>query len=245
MPDVEAVVNDAVEKRYDIARARNEVDNAATRVAFLSDQALPDVRLETSYRGNGLGGSQLIRTGAFPGTIIGRSGSGFGDVLGQVLGNDYPTWSVGLTVSYPLGRGYEEVSAVRARIERQQAAQRVASLRLDVATALRQAARQLRSTAEREDAARAGADLAEQRLDSERRRYAAGLSTSFFVTQAQRDLLQAQVALLQASLDHQSAVVEFEALQLAPAGTGDRVGSRAADAIVLPVASPRGAFRAN
>jgi hypothetical protein len=37
------------------------------------------------------------------------------------------------------------------------------------------------------------------------------------VTQAQRDLLQTEVNLLQATLDHQSALVSFEALQQAPA----------------------------
>jgi outer membrane protein TolC len=242
--DVEAVVAKAMSERYDLARAQNEVSNAATNVEFLSNQKLPDVRLETSYRGNGLGGSQLLRTGTFPGTIIGRTGTSFGDVLGQVFTHDYPTWSVGVTVSYPLGRGYEEVSAVRASIERQQAAHRVASLRLDAAEAIRQAGRQVRSTAEREEAARAGADLAEQRYQSEQRRYQAGLSTSFLVTQAQRDLLQAQVNLLQAVLDYQSSIVGFEALQLAPgANRGDRLELRGSEVVAVPTDTPHGLFR--
>src|SRR5262249_4355441 len=156
---------------------------------------------ETSYRTTGLGGSQLLRTGGFPGTVTGRVDSGFGDVLGQVFGHDYPTWSLGLTLSYPIGRSYEQVSAVRAGVERRQAEARVSSLQLDVAQAIRQAARQVRSTAEREDAARAGSALAQQRFESEQRRYQVGLSTSFLVTQAQRDLLQAQVNLLQSTLD--------------------------------------------
>ena len=59
--------------------------------------------------------------------------------------------------------------------------------------------------------------VARQRLDVEQRRYEVGLSTSFLVTQAQRDLLQTEVNLLQATLDHQSALVSFEALQQAPA----------------------------
>ncbi len=75
----------------------------------------------------------------------------------------------------------------------------------------------MHSTSERVDAARAGATFAEQRLDTEQRRFEVGLSTSFLVTQAQRDLLQAEVSLLQATLDHQSALVSFEALQQAPA----------------------------
>src|SRR5262249_41273089 len=177
LPDVDAVVAKALENRYDVGRARNDVSNAATNVEFLSNQKLPDVRLETSYRGSGLGGTQLVRTGAFPGVVSGRINSGFGDVLGQAFGPDYPTWSVGVTVNYPLGRSFEQVGAVRADVERRQAAARVASLQLDVARTIRQAARQVQSTAEREDAARAGGALAEQRYESEQRRYEGGLST--------------------------------------------------------------------
>jgi outer membrane protein TolC len=244
VPDVDAVVAKALEGRYDLVRARNDVSNAATNVEFFSNQRLPDVRLETSYRGNGLGGTQLVRTGAFPGIVTSRLDSGFGDVLGQAFGRDYPTWSLGVTVSYPLGRSYEEVSAVRAGVERRQAAHRVASLQLDVAESIRQAARQVRSTAEREDAARAGATLAQQRFDSEERRYEVGLSTSFLVTQAQRDLLQAQVNLLQATLDYQSSLVTFEALQVAPPLTaGSTVGVRGSTVVLLPTSTPRGLFR--
>jgi outer membrane protein TolC len=244
LPDVDAVVAKALDSRYDLGRARNEVRNAATGVEFLSNQKLPDVRIETSYRGNGLGGSQLLRTGGFPGAVTGHVDSGFGDVLGQVFGRDYPMWSLGLTVSYPLGRSFEQVSAVRADVERRQAVARVASLQLDVAQTIRQAARQVRSTAEREDAARAGAGLAQQRFESEQRRYEVGLSTSFLVTQAQRDLLQAQVNLLQATFDYQSSLVSFEALQLAPAiASGDGIGVRGSTVVLLPTSTPRGLFR--
>ena len=244
LPDLDAIVAKAIDGRYDVARARNDVANAATSVEYFGNQKLPDVRLETSYRGNGLGGSQLLRTGVFPGVITGRADSGFGDVLGQVFGRDYPTWSFGLTVSYPLGHSYEELSAVRAGVERRQAAARVASLQLDVAAALRQAARQIRSTAEREDAARAGAALAAERSRDEQRRYEAGLSTSFLVTQAQRDLLQAQVSLLQATFDYQSSLVNFEALQLAPPLTaGESIALQGSNVVPLPTPAPRGLFR--
>ena len=244
LPDVDAAVAKALDARYDIARARNEVGIAATTVEYLSNQMLPDVRVEASYRGSGLGGSQLLRTGGFPGSITGRVDSGFGDVLGQAFGRDYPTWSLGVTVSRPIGRSFEQVSAVRASVERRQADARVASLQLDVAQTIRQAARQLRSTSEREDAARAGASLAEQRFDAEQRRYAVGLSTSFLVTQAQRDLLQAQVNLLQATLDYQSSLVSFESLQLAPAiESGADIGVHGSAVVALPAVAPRGVFK--
>jgi outer membrane protein TolC len=244
-PDIDAAVAKALEQRYDVARAGHELENARTTQAFLSNQRLPDVRLETSYRGNGLGGTQFLRSDGFPGTVTGRRSFGFNDALGQVFTNDYPTWSFGLTISYPLGRSFEAASYARADIERRQAAQTIASLRVQAAETVRRAGRQVHSTAERVQAARASAMLAEERLQSEQRRFEVGLSTTFLVTQAQRDLLEAQVNLLQTTLDYESALVNFEAVQLAPPlAQGDTVGGRGATVVQLPPPAPRGMFRA-
>jgi outer membrane protein len=244
VPDVEAATAKALQDRYDLARAAHDLENATTNVEFLGNQRLPDVRLETSYRGSGLGGTQFLRAGGFPGAVVGTQDRSFGAALGQAFSTDYPTWSVGVTVSYPLGRSYEEASLARAEVERRQISQRIASLKLGAAESVRQAARQVRSTAERVDTARAGATLAEQRLADEQRRYEEGLSTTFLVTQAQRDLLQAQVNLLQTTLDHEAAAVSFEAVQQAPppAASGSIV-VRGADIVFLPTPSPRGIFR--
>jgi outer membrane protein TolC len=244
MPDVDAVVEKALGERLDLSRATLDLENAKATVDFLDNQRLPDVRLETSYRGNGLAGSQFIRSGGFPGTIIGARSRSFGDALGQAFGPDYPAWSLGVTVSYPIGRSFDEASRARAEVEQRQTAARIASLQLQAAETIRQAGRQIRGTAEQIDAARAGATLAGQRLDAEQRRYDAGLSTTFLVTQAQRDLLQAQVNLLQTTLDYESALVNFEAVQQAPAGMiGDTLGVRGAAIVAVQTASPRGLFR--
>ena len=99
-----------------ISHARSkDLDNAKTNVDFLRNQRLPDVRLETSYRGSGLAGTQLVRTGAFPGVITGSLNRGLGDALGQAFTPDYPTWSFGVTVNYPLGHSYEDANYARAR----------------------------------------------------------------------------------------------------------------------------------
>jgi len=242
--DVDAAVSRAISGRFDLARAQQDLDNAKTNVDLSRNQTLPDVRVEASYRGNGLAGRQLVRTGDFPGSVTGTLDRGFGAALGQTFGTDYPAWSVGVTISYPLGRSYEEASLARAEVEHRQAAERIASLRLDTAQQVRRAARQVQSTAERVEAARAGASLAEQRYNDEQRRYEVGLSTTFLVTQAQRDLLQAQVNLLQTTLDHQSSLVSFEAIQQAPAATsGGAVAIRGADIVRLPAVAPRGLFR--
>jgi hypothetical protein len=81
-------------------------------------------------------------------------------------------------------------------------------------------------------------------LNSEQRRFEVGLSTTFLVTQAQRDLLQSQVNLLQTMLDYQSSLVVFEAVQQAPPLTaGDTVRVSGSDVVVLPTPTPGGIFR--
>jgi len=244
LPDVDAAVAAAMSGRYDITRAGHDLENTRTNVEFLKNQKLPDVRLETSYRGSGLAGTEFLRTGGFPGVLTGTRSTSFGDALGQAFTPDYPTWSLGVTVSYPIGRSYEEASLTRAQIEERQLGQRIASLRLEAAETIRQAARQIKSAAERVDAARAGAELAEQRYDAEQRRFDVGLSTTFLVTQAQRDLLQANVNVLQTTLDYQSSLVNFEAVRQAPPLTsGETPALRGADIVSLPTPSPRGLFR--
>ena len=244
LPDVDAAVAKALSERYDLARAGHELENARTTVTFLDNQRLPDVRVETSYRGNGLGGTQFLRSGGFPGSITGTRSHGFNDALGQVFTNDYPTWSVGLTINYALGRSQEAASLARAEVERRQVTQRIASLRVQTAETVRRAGRQVHSTKERVEAARAGATLAQERLAAEQRRFEVGLSTTFLVTQAQRDLVEAEVNVLQTTLEHESARVSFEAVQVAaPNGSGDTVGVRGASVVLLPPSTPRGIFR--
>jgi len=242
-PDVDRAVATALNERYDIARANQDLENSRTTVAYLQNQRLPDVRLETSYGAAGLAGTQFLRTGSFPGSVTGSRDIGFGSALDQVFSNDYPTWSFGLTVSYPIGHSYETASLARAQVEHRQTEQRIASLRVDTAQAVRRAARQIRSAAERVEAARAGETLAQQRTDAEQRRYQVGLSTTFLVTQAQRDLLEAQVNLLQTMLDYQSAVVGFEAVQRAAPNSGGPLAIQGAAIVQLPTPTPGGIFR--
>ena len=59
-------------------------------------------------------------------------------------------------------------------------------------------------------------ELAALRLEAEDARLAVGLSTTFLVLQAQRDLAAAETNELQAALDRRMALVDFELAQVAP-----------------------------
>jgi outer membrane protein len=201
-------------------RARAELENVRTNVRYYRNQTLPDVRVQVNFQSTGLGGTRLIRTGGFPGTVVGTEPVSFGYVMNQVFQSAYPTWIVGVNVAYPLGRSADEANLARSRLEEAQARARLQSSELKAVRQLRQSAWQVDMNARRINSSRAGRTLAEQRLEAEQKRFEVGMSTTFLVVQAQRDLAQARNNELQAALEYVKAVIEFETLQEAgPAGS--------------------------
>jgi outer membrane protein len=229
LPDVDAVIQKAMKGRQDLIRARDDLANAATSVRFYRNQRLPDLRLQASYGASGIGGTQWIRTGGFPGTISGSAITTFGTVMNQVVGRDFPTWSLGLTLSYPIGRSFERASLTSAQLQETQAKVRLQNAEIKAVRQLRQAAWQLDANAKRIETSRAAREFAEQRLDAEQKRFEVGMSTSFLVVQAQRDLAQARNNELAAVLDYRRAVIDFESLQEA----GPAAGSTGSSMTVL------------
>jgi outer membrane protein len=214
-PDVDSAVRRALAERADLVEARRQIENSETSVLLARNSTLPDLRAQATYLTHGQGGTRLLRTGGFPGTIVGVDQTSFGSVVGQVLSADYPTWSVGFTLTYPVGRSLEEANLARARLERDQAAAQLRSLELSVVREVRDAALRLEQNRQRIDTAQLGRELAEQRLDAEQKRFEVGMSTSFLVIQAQRDLAVARDNELRAYLDYQLAVVGFDRVQQA------------------------------
>jgi len=218
--DLEAAVTNALRDRADLARARKDIENAGVALRLAGNQKLPDVRVNATYQASGLGGTEVLRSGGFPGTIIGPGQVvGFGTVLDQLFTSDYPTWAVGVSVSYPIGQSAEDASHARSRLEARQAEQRMQSAEGRVIQQVRDAAWKVEMNARRVETARAVRELGEQRRDVEQRRFEVGMSTSFLVIQAQRDLAQATQNELSAVLAYDLSLVDFEAVQQAgPAG---------------------------
>jgi outer membrane protein TolC len=121
--------------------------------------------------------------------------------LESTLAYDFPTASVSLAYSTPLGN-----RAARNAVREKRAALRQSRLSFDRAllvalTEVRTGARALDSEAEAVEAARTRADLAERQLAAEAARFAEGLTTTFQVLDFQRQLaeaLQAETAALAA-----------------------------------------------
>jgi outer membrane protein len=247
--DVEAAVTRALGGRTDIVRSKKGIENADATVKYAANQKLPDVRVNASYAAAGLGGTQVLRTGGFPGTVVGPGSSvEFGSVLNQLLSHNYPTWVVGVSLSYPLGQSNEEANYARARLARIQAAERLKGSQGRAIQQVRDAAYKIDMNAKRIETTRAASNLAEQRLDAEQKRFEVGLSTSFLVIQAQRDLAQAKANEVSAVLAYDLALVDFEELQEAgpsgPAGASSAADTPAQQPATTVTALPAAAAAA-
>ena len=212
-PDVDAAVRNALQQRTDLQRTRKQIENNETALALAKNATLPDLRVQATYLTSGLGGTELLRTGGFPGTVVGQQFTAFGDVLRQLFAANYPTWTVGFTLSYPLGRSADQSALVRSELEREQSVAQLRSAELKVVREVRQAAMQLEQNRQRIETTRLGRELSEQRLDAEQKRFEVGMSTNFNVIQAQRDLAVARNNELQAQLDYQLALIAYETVQ--------------------------------
>jgi outer membrane protein TolC len=203
--------------RTDLGQARLTVQSNDVTMRLFRNQLLPAVDLQATYGAQGLGGTAFLREGSGLGsTVTGTIPGGYTDALRTLTGRDYPNWNVAVNISYPLGASAADAQYARARVQLNQAAAQLRAMELQVATEVTNAALQVENGLKRYEAAAAARSLALTRLQAEQSRFDVGLSTNFFVVQAQRDLATAQNSELRALLDYRRAMVDYERVQESP-----------------------------
>jgi outer membrane protein len=221
--DTDAAVRSALDRRTDLNQIRKQVESNEVNVRFYRNQTLPAINAILDYSALGRGGTQFRRTGnGLPTDPIDPTSivqTPFGSALGDAFGGDFPTWQFALQFSYPLGRSNADANMARSRLQISQQQKQLTARELAVATQIRDLARSVQTNGKRVESTRAARALAEKRLESEEKKFQAGMTSSFFVVQAQRDLNQARNSELQAVIDHLKSGVDFETAQLAPLST--------------------------
>ena len=214
--DVEGAIANALANRTDIARLKKQLDNIDVDLKYGQNQRMPGLDVVANYNVIGLAGTQFQFGQGFPPPIESQSVRSFTDALHDVLGQDFRTWSVALAFSYPLGTSQADAAVASGRLQRQQGTVNLHDLELQVATAVRDAARQVETNLKRVEATRKARDRAERRLEAEQKRMTVGLSTTFQLFQAQRDLARQRQQEVNAMIDYNRSVIAFEAIQIAP-----------------------------
>jgi outer membrane protein TolC len=219
--NVDEAITNALANRTDMQQARKNLESTDITLKFTADQKLPAVDLQARYGVTGIGGTQFqYDQNTFPPTVLNSTQRGFGDVLHDVFGNNFRSWSFAVNFSYPLGTSVADAALAQGRLQRQQQVTGIRDLELQIATQVRQAGRNVNTNLKRVEATTKARELAERRLEAEEKRFTVGLSSTFELVQAQRDLARARQNELSATIDYNRSLVDFETVQIAPIGGG-------------------------
>ena len=216
---VEAAIDNALKNRTDLAVMRKQLENTDIDIKLAKNQTLPAIDLQARYGLTGIGGTQNQWAGGLDGEIpfiASTSQRSFSDVLRDVFGNDFRNWSVGVSVSYPIGTSTSEASLAQSRLQLQQGQIALRELEVAVVGQVRDAGRQVSNSLQRVEATRTATKFAQIRYDAEQKRVTAGLGSTFQLLNAQQALTNARQQENSAMIDYNRALITFQAIQTAP-----------------------------
>ncbi len=192
-----APITDTADRVALARRARPDLNEARLRL----DQG----RLETIMTRNGL----LPRLDLF--ITLGKTGFAdtFPDSFRDLDNDETYDLAAGASLSHFLGNRGAEGRDLAARATRQQAAASVSNLEQLVALDVRLAINEVERLRQQITATTATRRAQEQTVQAERERFEVGSSTSLLVAQAQRDLLVAELAEVEAVVNYRIALVEL------------------------------------
>lgn len=211
--DVDGAIRMALENRLDLTAARQDLEISDLTLRVVRDATRPQVNLQANYGTSGTGGTRFLYGEGIPPPIEGRTDRSFGSVLGDTFGAAYPQWSIGLNVSYPIGRSAADANLAQQEVTRRQSQLNIRELEIAIVQQIRDVARQVQSSYQRVVVTRAALAASEQQLEAEERRFAAGLSTTLELQVRQGQLATARTAELNAVIAYNRALIDLERLQ--------------------------------
>jgi outer membrane protein len=185
----------ALQKRPELTESRVQVDSARISLTGVRAAMLPTIDAIADLRNNALSGipNPLLPTSTnFTAAPDPFFVGGYGNILSQLFGRNFPNYSVGVQLTVPLRNRAAEANAATAQLNLRMTelgVQRLINMvRLDVQNALIA----LRQARVRYDAAVKNTLLEEQLYDAEQKKFQIGTSTGINVIQVQRDLATAR-----------------------------------------------------
>ena len=194
----------ALENRPDLRATRIGLKNTELNLSYAKNQLLPGLNLTASYWSPGVSGTRIVYLDDNPlsGVILRTIPGGSSDSLKDAFGFRYNNWSVGLTLTIPVGNVLSRASYAQARLDMQQALLDMKNKEQQVFLEIKTAVRAAETNSKRVQAYRVARELAAQKLAGEEEKLRVGLSTNYLVLQYQRDLATARSTELGAIVDY-------------------------------------------
>ncbi|HEU5310545.1 MAG TPA: TolC family protein, partial [Candidatus Eisenbacteria bacterium] len=182
----QGVVDRAIRQNRDLAARERDVSAAQARVQGAGWNRLPRFDVLGSLGGTGVAGDSSSMN------------QSFGDAFSQATSRDFPTWSAGVSLSFPLllreGRGEYD----RLRGESERLSQDYEERRRVLEEQVRAAHRALVRAERRLDAARLGVEASREQARIGVLQYRSGQTTAFELVRLGTDLATAQQRFSQA-----------------------------------------------
>jgi outer membrane protein len=209
----------ALTQRPEIAQTKINIESSIINMGGTRNALMPTLQAFFELTNNGLSGQPnpvgegiaadqniVAQRGTPPPILVG----GYGNLLSQIFGRDFPNYSAGFSLNITFRNRAAQADYVTDQLQlRQNQLQfqkAVGQVRVDVKNAVI-GLQQARARYETGVATRA---LAQQTLEAEQNRFRFGESTIAIVVQAQRDLAADQSAEVQAMANYTHAKVAFD-----------------------------------
>jgi len=205
--DLQQALANAIRNRPEIEVQQQQlaIDDANTRLA--KNGLKPDLSLNATYTSNGLGGVVFDNSSGAPVLV---SNGGFTDSLAQVGGFGFPTYGFSLQLRVPFRNSSAEADLGTALVSKRRTLYQLRGLQESISTEVKNAVHGLELAEIVITAAQNSRDLAAKNLAAEERKYQLGAQTIFFVLDAQNQLSQAELSLVQAQISYQKALAAMD-----------------------------------
>lgn len=142
--------------------------------------------------------------------VAGQFVGGYGQALRNMFTQKFHTISFGVNINIPWKNRLAEANLGRAKEQTKQIDLQARRQIQDIETQIRNDIQAIEFAKMRIEAARAQQQFAQQQLDGEEKRFAAGLVTTFFVLQRQNDLAIAKGQYIRALTDYNKLVAALQ-----------------------------------
>ena len=196
--DIATALSRALTNRPEFETVRQQLASDELSVRLAHNNLKPDLELSGFYSENGLNNS-------LAGLDIGLSGS-----LDQTFHFTYPTYGASLLLTLPVRRHSAQANLADALIGRRQDQYQERRTTQSITLEVTNAVHALEETKLTMEAAKVAVNLAQESLHADERKYELGAEPVFFVLDAQTQLAQAELNLIQAQISFQIAVAQVD-----------------------------------
>lgn len=203
--DYTAFLDEALENRPDIKRAKLSLENQNIQVKYQKNQALPTLNLQAQYWSTGRGGSVFIyEPGASPldSEPIDILEKGMLDSFNEAFKFLYKNWSVGLNLQIPVSFKREKALLAQARVNMKRSFLQLKQTENNIVYEVRDVIKELESNKKLMEAERIALQLEGENLKAEEKKLAVGIGTNYYVLDAQERYASAENAALSSKIGY-------------------------------------------